>query len=299
MLPHTRRDFAFNDRVTLIDAQALIEFAAGNRRRVALVVTISYLSDHYKVRFMMSTLSGKIAIVTGGGSGIGLAIAKKLANEGARVVMTGRRQAVLDEAAASVSDSVVGIAADVSQASSLETLYAEVRRRFGRIDILVANAGGGIHAALGAITEAQIDQQFSTNVKGVVLTIQGALGLLGLGSSVVIIGSTASMDPGATMSIYGGTKAAVRNMVRSWVAELKGTGIRINILSPGPTNTESLRAAFGDKAKEGLAFLTEKSPLGRIGEPEEIASAVAFLASDAASYINGVELFADGGASQT
>lgn len=247
----------------------------------------------------MSNLNGKIAIVTGGGSGIGLAIAKQLVNEGASVVITGRRKAVLDEAVALLDNGATGLVADVSQASSLEALYADVRRRFGRIDVLVASAGGGVHAPLGQITEAQIDQQFSTNVKGVVLTIQGALGLLVPGSSVVIIGSTASMDPGPTMSIYGGTKAAIRNMVRSWVTELKGTGIRINILSPGPTNTDSLREAFGDKAEEGLAFLTDKSPLGRIGEPEEIASAVAFLASDAASYINGVELFADGGASQT
>ena len=247
----------------------------------------------------MSNLNGKIAIVTGGGSGIGLAIAKQLVNEGARVVITGRRKAVLDEAVDLLGNGATGLVADVSQASSLQALYADVRHRFGRIDVLVASAGGGVHAPLGQITEAQIDQQFSTNVKGVVLTIQGALGLLVPGSSVVIIGSTASMDPGPTMSIYGGTKAAIRNMVRSWVTELKGTGIRINILSPGPTNTDSLREAFGNKAEEGLAFLTNKSPLGRIGEPEEIASAVAFLASDAASYINGVELFADGGASQT
>ncbi|CAM3955662.1 4-formylbenzenesulfonate dehydrogenase TsaC1/TsaC2 [Bordetella tumbae] len=247
----------------------------------------------------MSNLNRKIVVVTGGGSGIGLAIAKRLASEGANVVITGRRQAVLDEAVALLGDRAVGIVADVSKTSSLEALYADVRRRFGRIDVLVVNAGGGVHAPLGQITEAQIDQQFSTNVKGVVLTIQGALSLLSAGSNVVIIGSTASMDPGPTMSIYGATKAAVRNMVRSWVAELKGSDIRLNIVSPGPTNTDSLREAFGDKAEEGLAFLTAKSPLGRIGEPEEIASAVAFLASDEASYINGVELFADGGASQT
>jgi NAD(P)-dependent dehydrogenase (short-subunit alcohol dehydrogenase family) len=206
---------------------------------------------------------------------------------------------VLDEALPLLGNDAAAIVADVSKASSLEALYAEVRRRFGRIDVLVASAGGGVHAPLGQITEAQIDQQFSTNVKGVVLTIQGALGLLVPGSSVVIIGSTASIDPGPAMSIYGGTKAAVRNMVRSWVAELKGTGIRINILSPGPTNTDSLREAFGEKAEEGLAFLTAKSPLGRIGEPDEIGSATVFLASEASSYINGVELFADGGASQT
>lgn len=247
----------------------------------------------------MYNLNQRTAVVTGGGSGIGLAIAKRLTQEGARVVITGRRQQVLDEALATLGESAVGIVADVSSASSLDAMYSEVRRRFGGIHVLVANAGGGVHAPLGKITEEEIDQQFSTNVKGVVLTLQGALPLLGSGSSVVIIGSTSSMDPGPTMSIYGGTKAAVRNMVRSWTAELKGTGIRINILSPGPTNTPSLREAFGDDVEAGMAFLTTKSPLGRIGEPEEIASAVAFLASDAASYINGVELFADGGASQS
>ncbi len=263
------------------------------------MITINNYSDHYKPELGMLNLKGKIAVVTGGGSGIGLAIAKQLVSEGVKVVITGRRQAVLDAAATALGDGAVGVVADVSQVASLEVMYSEVRRRFGKIDVLVANAGGGSHAPLGQITEAQIDQQLSTNIKGVVLTLQGALGLLGQGSSVVIIGSTASMDPGPTMSIYGGTKAAVRNMVRSWVAELKGSGIRINVLSPGPTNTDSLREAFGENAEQGLAFLKDRSPLGRIGEPDEIASAVAFLASDASSYINGVELFADGGASQT
>ena len=247
----------------------------------------------------MSALNGKIAVVTGGGSGIGLAIAKRLANEGAHVVITGRRQGVLDEALALLGDAGTAIVADVSQSSRLEALYENVQRRFSRIDVLIVNAGGGVHAPLGQITEAQIDQQFATNVKGVVLTIQGALSLLAPGSSVVIIGSSASIDPGPTMSIYGGTKAAIRNMMRSWIIELRGSGIRMNMLSPGPTNTDSLRAAFGDKAEEGLAFLQAKSPLARIGEPAEIASVAVFLASDASSYINGVELFADGGASQT
>jgi NAD(P)-dependent dehydrogenase (short-subunit alcohol dehydrogenase family) len=129
--------------------------------------------------------------------------------------------------------------------------------------------------------------------------VQTALPLMKSGASIVIVGSTASIDPGPTMSIYGATKAAVRNLVRSWLSDLKGSGIRINIVSPGPTNTTSLREAFGEHAEEGLAFLTAKSPIGRIGEPEEIAAVAAFLASDAASYVNGVELFADGGASQT
>lgn len=248
---------------------------------------------------MNLNLNQKVAVVTGGSSGIGFAIARRLLAEGATVVITGRRQQALDDAVASLGGASVGIAADVSRSTSLDVLYTEVMNRFGHIDVLIANAGGGVHAPLGQITEEQIDQQFSTNVKGVVLTVQGALPLLRSGSSVVLIGSTASMDPGPTMSIYGATKAAVRNMLRSWVTELKGTGIRINILSPGPTNTESLKEAFGEHAAEGLAFLKDKSPLGRIGEPDEIASAVAFLASDAASYINGVELFADGGASQS
>jgi len=243
-------------------------------------------------------LENKVAIVTGGGSGIGFAIAKKLIEEGAYVVVTGRRAKVLADTVEQLGEKATGIATDVTKLSSLQSMFVDVKQKYGRIDILVANAGGGLHAALGKITEEQIDSQFSTNVKGVVLTVQEALPLLGSGSSVVIVGSTSSVDPGPTMSIYGATKAAVRNMVRSWISELKGTGIRINILSPGPTNTDALREGFGDHAQEGLAQLREKSPMGRIGEPEEIAAVAAFLASDAASYVNGIELFADGGASQ-
>lgn len=248
---------------------------------------------------MNQELKSKVAVITGGSSGIGLAIAKSLSSEGANVVITGRTEETLKRAVMTLGENAKGIVADVSSKVSLDTLYEKVKAEFGRIDILVANAGGGVHAPLGEITEKQIDDQFATNVKGVVLTVQQALPLLGKGSSVIIIGSTASADPGPNMSIYGATKAAVRNMVRSWVAELHGSGIRINIVSPGPVNTASLRAAFGDNADEGLAFLTAKSPLGRIGEPEEIAAVTVFLASDASGYVNGIELFADGGASQT
>lgn len=248
---------------------------------------------------MNQLLNNKIAVITGGSSGIGLAIATSLINEGADIVITGRTEETLKKAVMTLGEHAKGIVADVSSKVSLDALYERVKAEFGRIDILVANAGGGVHAPLGEITEKQIDDQFATNVKGVVLTVQQALPLLGKGSSVIIIGSTASVDPGPNMSIYGATKAAVRNMVRSWVAELHGSGIRINIVSPGPVNTESLRAAFGENAKEGLAFLTSKSPLGRIGEPEEIAAVATFLASDASGYVNGIELFADGGASQT
>lgn len=248
---------------------------------------------------MNQLLNGKVAVVTGGSSGIGLAIARRLINDGADVVITGRTAEKLDRAVMTLGKKARGMVTDVSNRTSLDELYQQMATTTDRIDILVANAGGGIHAPLGQITEQQIDEQFATNVKGVVLTVQQALPLLGQGSSVIIIGSTSSFDPGPAMSIYGATKAAVRNMVRSWVAELHGSGIRLNIVSPGPTNTPSLRAAFGNKAEEGLAFLTAKSPLGRIGEPDEIAAAVAFLASDDSGYINGIELFADGGASQT
>ena len=241
----------------------------------------------------------KVVLVTGGSSGIGLAIARKFVGSGMRVIIAGRRQAALDDAVASLGKNVSGVIVDVSNPESLDALFSQIRFEFGRIDLLVVNAGGGVHAPLGHITEAAYDQQFDTNVKGVVFTVQGALPLLRPGSSIVIVGSTSSIDPGPSMSIYGATKAAVRNLVRGWVSDLKGSGIRINIVSPGPTNTQSLRDGFGEHAEEGLALLREKSPMARIGEPEEIAEVAAFLASDAASYVNGVELFADGGASQT
>ncbi|KEQ02255.1 SDR family NAD(P)-dependent oxidoreductase [Pseudorhizobium pelagicum] len=240
----------------------------------------------------------KVAVVTGGSSGIGFAIAQKMAAQGMRVIITGRRRDALDRAVTQLGGDAVGIVADVSSTAGLDALFSEIMTGFGSIHTLVANAGGGVHAPLGKITEAAYDQQFDTNVKGIVFTVQGALPLMEPGSSIVIVGSTASIDPGPTMSIYGATKAAVRNLMRSWVSDLKGTGIRINIVSPGPTNTQSLRDAFGENAAEGMAFLKNKSPIGRIGEPEEIAEVAAFLASDAASYVNGVELFADGGASQ-
>ncbi|MGQ8630241.1 SDR family NAD(P)-dependent oxidoreductase [Agrobacterium sp. DKPNP3] len=240
----------------------------------------------------------KVALVTGGSSGIGFAIARRLQLDGMQVVITGRRRDVLEEAVDRLGGDVSAFAADVSNLASLQSLFDEVRSRFGRIDVLVANAGGGVHAPLGQIKEADYDQQFDINVKGVVFTVQGALPLLGNGSSIVIVGSTASIDPGPTMSIYGATKAAVRNLVRSWISDLKGSGIRINIVSPGPTNTQSLRDGFGENHDAGLAYLRDRSPIGRIGEPEEIAEVAAFLASDKASYVNGIELFADGGASQ-
>lgn len=240
----------------------------------------------------------KVALVTGGASGLGLAIAQELAGKGAHVVITGRRQAQLDEALASLGDNASAIAADVSNGADLDALFSQIKARHGRLDVLVANAGAGELAPLGEITEAHFDRAFNTNVKGVTFTVQGALTLMGKGGSIVIIGSTASINPGPGLSVYGATKAALRALVRSWVVDIKGCGVRINLLSPGPVDTPSLRNLLAEHAQEVIQSLSEKSTLGRIGQAHEIGQAVAFLASDASSYINGVELFADGGASQ-
>jgi len=244
------------------------------------------------------SFQGKIAVVTGGSSGIGLAIAKHLVTQGATVVITGRRQQQLNDAVASIGGSVSAMKADTSNLDELAKMYRDIDALHGRIDVLVANAGTGDVAVLGKLTEAHFDRIFDTNVKGVVFSIQGALPLMPQGASVVIIGSTASMDPGPGLSIYGASKAALRNLVRSWIQEIKPSGVRINIVSPGPVDTESLRGMFADDVEETLAYLRSRSMVGRIGQPEEIARAVAFVASQDAGYINGIELFLDGGASQ-
>jgi len=241
---------------------------------------------------------GKIAVVTGGSSGIGFAIAKHLVTQGATVVISGRRQQQLDDAVASIGGSVTAIKADTGNLDELATMYRDIEAAHGRIDVLVANAGTGDIAVLGELTETHFDRIFDTNVKGVTFSIQGALPLMPQGASVVIIGSTASMDPGPGLSVYGASKAALRNLVRSWIQEIKPSGVRINIVSPGPVDTESLRGMFADNVEETLAFLRGRSMVGRIGQPEEIARAVAFVASQDAGYINGIELFLDGGASQ-
>ncbi|MDR9749938.1 SDR family oxidoreductase [Pseudomonas sp. SZMC_28357] len=244
------------------------------------------------------SFKNKVVLVTGGASGLGLAIAQELAGQGALLVITGRRQAPLDEALKSLGEQAIAIKADVSSLSDLAALFSQIKDHHGRLDVLVANAGKGELEPLGAITEASFERIFATNVKGVTFTVQGALPLMGKGGSIVIIGSTASINPGPGLSVYAGTKAALRALVRSWVVDIKGSGVRINLLSPGPVNTESLHDMLGDHAQDVIASLSEKSTLGRIGQASEIGTAVAFLASDASSYINGVELFADGGASQ-
>ncbi|WP_299845026.1 SDR family NAD(P)-dependent oxidoreductase [uncultured Jannaschia sp.] len=240
----------------------------------------------------------KVALVTGGTSGIGEAIATRLAQEGATVIVLGRRQQVLDAAVRRIGHGATGYAADVSDPTSVQSAVRQVVAQHDRIDVLVANAGGGVHAPLGQIDPVLIDQQFATNVKGVIITAQEALPYMSAGGAIVIVGSTASMDSPAGMSVYSATKGALRPLVRSWLADTKGLGIRINIVRPGPTNTQALTDSFGENAEAAVKSLVEQSPLGRIGEPREIAAVAAFLASDDASYVNGIELFADGGISQ-
>lgn len=242
--------------------------------------------------------SQKVAIVTGGTSGIGFAIAQKLTSQGAKVIITGRNEAKLKTAIETLGNNVEGVKAEISNLADLDQLYLHVKDKHGRLDVLVANAGAGEIIPLASITEEHFDRAFEGNVKGVTFSVQKALPLMSEGGAIVIIGSTASIQPGSGMSVYGGTKAALRAMVRGWVMDIKGSGVRINILSPGPTDTLSLRSFFGDQTKEALVYLNDRSTIGRIGQPEEIADAVAFLASDSSSYINGVELYADGGASQ-
>ncbi|HMG49210.1 MAG TPA: SDR family oxidoreductase [Inquilinus sp.] len=250
---------------------------------------------------MARRLEGKIAVITGGSTGIGLATAKRFAAEGARVFVTGRDRAKLDAAVAAIGPSATGIQADSANLSDLDGLYERVKADAGRIDVLFANAGGGSNLPLGAITEAQFDDTFNRNVKGVLFTVQTALPLLAKGASVILTGSTAGAMAMPAFSVYGASKAAVRNLVRHWTLDLKGRGIRINVLSPGSTKTPGLVGLAGDDpvAQQGLLdYLASETPLGRVADPDEIAGAALFLASDDASFVTGSELFADGGQAQ-
>jgi NAD(P)-dependent dehydrogenase (short-subunit alcohol dehydrogenase family) len=248
---------------------------------------------------MGKLLNGKIALVTGGTSGIGLASAKELAEQGAQVFITGRRQAELDAAVSEIGSAATGIRADASVLSDLDAVYAQISKSAGHLDILFANAGGGDMQPLGAITEEHFDRIFGTNVRGVLFTVQKALPLLREGGSVILTGSTTSIQGTESFSVYSASKAAVRNFVRSWALDLKGRGIRVNVVSPGPVRTPGLGGLVPDEHRQGLFdALAAQVPLGRLGEPEEIGKVVAFLASDSASFINGTELFVDGGMAQ-
>lgn len=247
---------------------------------------------------MTQSFHKKIAVVTGASSGIGLGIAQELAAHGATVIITGRDQNKLESALSTLGPGASQFQVDVSSLASLDEFYEQILSRFGRIDILVANAGMGEIEPLGHITPEKFDRQFTTNVRGITFTVQKALPLMKPGSSIVITGSSASINPGEGLSVYGGTKAALRAMVRSWILDIKGTGVRINILSPGPVDTQSLRDFLPEPVDVILQSLCDRSPIGRIGQTKEIAKAAVFLASEDASYINGAEIFADGGASQ-
>ena len=247
----------------------------------------------------MNALNGKIALVTGGTTGIGLASAQELAAQGARVFITGRRQAELDAAVASIGASASGIRADASVLSDLDNVYAEIAKQAGRLDILFANAGGGDMLPLGAITEEHFDRIFGTNVRGVLFTVQKALPLLSDNASVILTSSTTSVQGTAGFSVYSASKAAVRNFARSWALDVKDRGIRVNVVSPGPVRTPGLGGLVPEDQQQGLFdALAAQVPLGRLGEPGEIGKVVAFLASDATSFINDAELFVDGGMAQ-
>jgi NAD(P)-dependent dehydrogenase (short-subunit alcohol dehydrogenase family) len=245
--------------------------------------------------------AGKIVLVTGGSSGIGLAAAERFAREGATVYISGRRQAELDAAIAQIGHGATAIRADIASADDLQRMFRMVSEGHGRLDILFANAGGGEFSPLGQITEAQFDKYFGINVKGTLFTVQNALPLMPAGSAIVITGSMVSILGMPAFGVYAATKAALRSFARTWASDLKGRGIRVNVVAPGAVVTPAYKTElkFTDEQIEGYRqHVSETTPLGRVGEVDEIASAVSFLASDDASYITGIEMFVDGGRGQ-
>lgn len=248
----------------------------------------------------MSKLSGKIAVITGGNSGIGLATAKLFAAEGAQVVITGRRQAELDAAVKEIGHKAVGVQGDVSRLADLDKLYAEVKQKFGRIDVLFANAGVAEMAPIGMISEEHFDRSFAINVKGLVFTVQKALPLMGAGASIVLTSSIVNAKGMAAMSVYSATKAAVRSFARTWTADLKDKQIRVNVVSPGPIETP-IFGKMGLSEQQIHEFggaIASQVPMGRFGQADEIAKAALFLASNDSSYMTGADIYVDGGMAQ-
>ena len=247
----------------------------------------------------MGKLDGKIAVITGGNSGLGLAAAERFVAEGAYVFITGRRQDELDAAVQTIGGNVTGVQGDISKLDDLDRLFAVVREKKGRIDVLFANAGGGEFAPLGQITEGHFDKTFDINVKGTVFTVQKALPLMSAGASIVINGSMVSIKGLPAFGVYAATKAALRSFARTWSVDLAPRGIRVNVVSPGTVVTPAYKTLMTDEQIEGFtAQAAATTPLGRVGTADEIARAVVFLASEDASFVDGAELFVDGGAAQ-
>ena len=248
----------------------------------------------------MKRLEGKVAVVTGGNSGIGLATAQLFAVEGAHVYITGRRQGELDEAVKKIGKSVTGVQGDVANLADLDHLYATVKQQHGWIDVIFANAGGGEFLPLGAITEEHFDKTFNSNVKGLLFTVQKALPLLKDGSSIILNASIVASTGPEAFSVYSASKAAVRSFARCWTVDLKHRKIRVNALSPGPIETPGLNGLVQteEQWEQFKASLVASVPLGRLGNPDEIAKAALFLASDDSSFVTGIELFVDGGSAQ-
>jgi NAD(P)-dependent dehydrogenase (short-subunit alcohol dehydrogenase family) len=243
-------------------------------------------------------LDGKIAVITGGNSGIGFATAQQFVEEGAYVFITGRRQNELDKAVKQIGRNVTDVQGDISNLADLDRLYDKVKQQKGRIDVLFANAGIGEFAPLGSITESLFDKTFSINVKGLLFTVQKALPLFQVGGSIILNSSIGGSKGVEGMSVYAATKAAIRSFGRSWTVELKDRKIRVNALSPGPIATPARSGWPEEQIEQFKKSVVNRVPLGRMGNPDEIAKAVAFLASDDSSYITGIELFVDGGMAQ-
>ncbi len=243
---------------------------------------------------------GKIAVITGGSSGIGLATAKTLIAEGARVYITGRRQGELDDAVASLGTNAVGVQGDVSKPADLDRLYELIRKEIGHVDIVFANAGIGDVAPLGQLTEKHVDTLLDINIKGVIWTVQKALPLMSPGGSIILNASIVASKGWANWSVYSATKAAVRSFARTWASDLKGRGIRVNAISPGVILTPGHKKTGLQTAEleQFYAYAAGITPLGRNGEDSEVAKVVAFLASDDSSFVTGSEIFADGGFAQ-
>ena len=248
----------------------------------------------------MSKLDGKVALVTGGNSGIGFATAREFVDEGAYVFVTGRREKELEAAVKAIGRNVTGVRADVSNSEDLDRLFSQIRSEKGKVDIVFANAGAAKYAPLGQISEELYQSIFEVNVKGVLFTVQKALPLIPDGGSIILNASIVASKGLPANSIYSASKAAVRSFARTWTTDLKDRHIRVNVVSPGSTETEGLRELLGSSevGRHRLKAISASVPLGRLGKPQEVARAVVFLASDDSSYVTGTELFVDGGFAQ-